>query len=184
MNEDIHGKHDDDALRLQLRGLRRDVQPGADLWPGIAARIASPVQGDARASAAPSVVVPMATARARRPRRLATWAMAASVLLAVGMVWRMGVPRDANAPDGNGVIRQQAVSMTLDYEGALARMQDGDPRPAGAHPEMRHAFGELDRSAAQILSAIDRDPDAAFLLDQLRRTYARRLQLTQRATLT
>ena len=39
MNRD----HDDDApldanLRLQLRGLRRDIAPEADLWPGIAAR--------------------------------------------------------------------------------------------------------------------------------------------------
>ena len=28
-------------LRMALRGLRRDVEPGHDLWPGIAARIAS-----------------------------------------------------------------------------------------------------------------------------------------------
>jgi hypothetical protein len=49
---------------------------------------------------------------------------------------------------------------------------------------MAPAFGDLDRSAAQILGAIDRDPEARFLLDQLRRTYARRLELTRRASLT
>ncbi|HET6434301.1 MAG TPA: hypothetical protein VFG18_01105 [Xanthomonadaceae bacterium] len=34
---------------------------------------------------------------------------------------------------------------------------------------------------AQIRTALEHDPDARFLLDQLRRTYAQRLALTQRA---
>jgi len=36
-------------------------------------------------------------------------------------------------------------------------------------------------SVAQIQTAIAADPDSVFLLEQLRRTYDRRLQLTQRA---
>jgi len=43
---------------------------------------------------------------------------------------------------------------------------------------------DLDRSAAQIRSALAKDPDARFLLDRLRHTYAMRLALTQRAALT
>lgn len=158
----------DDALRWQLRALRRDIEPQDDLWPGIAARIAT--------------TPPQATAegvqRSARARRFAPWAMAASVVLAIGVVWQLN-PADPVPRQGNSLIRQQAVSMTLDYENALARLQ-----LAGTHPELAPAFGDLDRSAAQILGAIDRDPDARFLLDQLRRTYARRLELTRRAGLT
>jgi hypothetical protein len=168
-NDDVHddGAHTDEALRWQLRGLRRDLEPQADLWPGIASRIAAAPQ-QAAATGKP------------RARRFAPWAMAASVLLAVGVVWQMMPAVKPQAPAGNPMIRQQAVSMALDYERAFARLQ----QQAGTHPEMHGAFGELDRSAAQILSAIDDDPNATFLLEQLRRTYARRLQLTQRAVMT
>jgi len=172
-NDNAHdnGVHDngtqvDETLRWQLRGLRRDLEPQADLWPGIAARIA----------AAPQQA---ATVGKSRVRRFAPWAMAASVLLAVGVVWQMMPAAQPQAPADNPMIRQQAVSMALDYERAFAHLQQAD-----THPEMHGAFGELDRSAAQILSAIDADPSATFLLEQLRRTYARRLQLTQRAVMT
>ncbi len=158
----------DEQLRWQLRGLRRDLEPQADLWPGIAARIAATPQQAAAAAGTPRV------------RRFAPWAMAASVLLAVGVVWQMMPAAQQQAPVGNPMIRQQAVSMALDYERAFARLQ----QQANSHPAMHGAFGELDRSAAQILSAIEDDPNATFLLEQLRRTYARRLQLTQRAVMT
>ena len=41
MNTHNDGSHDDgvqtdEALRWQLRGLRRDLEPQTDLWPGIA----------------------------------------------------------------------------------------------------------------------------------------------------
>ncbi|HEX7803295.1 MAG TPA: hypothetical protein VF471_11135 [Pseudoxanthomonas sp.] len=167
-NDGAHedGAQADETLRWQLRGLRRDQEPQADLWPGIAARIAvTPQQAPA--------------ASKQRARRFAPWAMAASLLLAVGVVWQMMPTTQPQAPVGNPMVRQQAVSMALDYERAFARLEQAD-----THPELHGAFGELDRSAAQILSAIDNDPNATFLLEQLRRTYARRLQLTQRAVMT
>jgi len=155
-----------DALRWQLQGLRREIQPESDLWPGIAARLAQAP----RASEQPKRIA---------ARRFIPWAMAASVLLVVSMVWQ-GMPGPAQSnPQTSPLVLQQAVAMTFDYENALARMQEAE-----AHPEVKQAFGELDRSAAQILTAIDRDPHAVFLLEQLRRTYARRLQLTQRVTMT
>ena len=49
---------------------------------------------------------------------------------------------------------------------------------------IRPALHTLDESAAQIRRAIATEPNAHFLLDQLRRTYARRLELTQRAAMT
>ena len=160
------GMQDESALRWQLRGLRRDIEPSGDLWPGIAARIA----------ATPQVA---GTSRNERARRFAPWAMAASVLLAVVVFWQVLPTARKGDTEANALVRQQAVSMTLDYERALAHLQQAE-----THPEMHAAFGDLDRSVAQILAAIDHDPNAPFLLEQLRRTYARRLQLTQRAVIT
>ena len=167
MNTQDDGTHAEAALRWQLRALRQEREPGTDLWPGIAARLAE---------ARPSVGVPPP---ARGTRRMLPWAMVASLLLAVGVVWQMIPGASPGNPGGSRLIRQQAVSMSQEYEGAIARLQQ-----AATHPEMHGAFVELDRSAAQILTAIDRDPEATFLLEKLRRTYARRLQLTQRALMT
>src|SRR5690606_39855929 len=57
-------------LRLQLRGLRREIEPARDLWPGIQARIAQ-LPAQARGSA-----------RGTHATRLAPWALAASLVLA------------------------------------------------------------------------------------------------------
>lgn len=70
--------------------------------------------------------------------------------------------------------------MTREYRGALKVIAASAPSSVDSDPALR----ELDRSAAQIRSALDKDPDARFLLDRLRRTYAMRLALTQRAALT
>lgn len=156
----------DDALRWQLRGLRQDSPPSRDLWPDIAARISTLPQQ--------AVDTPPPRATLPRVRRFAPWAMAASVVLTVGLTWQM----TRVAPVQDPVIPREAASLTRDYQGALAQMQGAE-----AHPEFGVALQELDRSAAQILTAIDRDPNAAFLLEQLRRTYSKRLALTQRAVM-
>jgi hypothetical protein len=161
-----HGQ-DEDTLHWQLQRLRRDVEPGADLWPGIAARLSAKPQQPARG-------------QRRRLRRSAPWAMAASILLAVGVVWQLGHQAPDRAPSSvEPLVLQEAQSMTQQYQRDLAGVQQAE-----THPEMATALEDLDRSAAQILSAIARDPNASFLLDQLRRTYVRRLQLTQRALIT
>jgi hypothetical protein len=152
----------DDSLRWRLRDLRQDTPPQRDLWPGIAARIA----------AAPQV---MEAARPSRVRRWAPWAMAASVLLAVGLVWQQQALPNAEA----SLFQREAMALTREYQGALAQF-GGTQAP----PELAPALDALDHSAAQIRSAIDTDPNARFLLDQLRRTYARRLALSQRAAMT
>lgn len=151
--------YEEDTLRLQLRGLRRDIEPQADLWPSIEQRIAQ---------------APRQSSRGGRLRRLVPLAMAASLLLAIGFTWRMNI-----APEPQPLIRQHAMVMAQDYQSALQQLDQ-----APIHPEIRPALDDLDHSAAQILSALDNHPDARFLLDQLRRTYARRLALTQRAVIT
>jgi hypothetical protein len=152
----------DDALRWQLRALRQDVPPARDLWPDIAARLATTPQ---QVTATP----------ARRRQRVAPFALAASVLLAVTMTWQL-----QRAPQGDAVIQREAAAMTRDYTGALAQMDT----QAKASPEYAPALHALDQSAAEIRHAIATDPQARFLLEQLRRTYARRLALTQRAVMT
>ena len=153
---------EDDSLRWRLRDLRQDTSPQRDLWPDIAERIAM----------VPQVSEP---ARSRHVRRLAPWAVAASVLLAVGMVWQNQAPPEPET----SLFQREATALTREYQGALAQFS-GTQAP----PELAPALDALDHSAAQIRSAIDSDPNARFLLDQLRRTYARRLALSQRAAMT
>ena len=150
----------DEALRWQLRALRQDMPPTRDLWPGIAARLATSPRHQAPA----------------RPRRPWTpFALAASVLLAVTVTWQL-----QQAPTGDPLIQREAAALTRDYAGALAQLDRRGPAP----PEIVPALHTLDESAAQIRRAIATEPNAHFLLDQLRRTYARRLELTQRAAMT
>lgn len=152
----------DDALRWQLRALRQDAPPSRDLWPDIAAALAAAPQ------------TPVAVPASRR-RRVAPFALAASVLLAVTMTWQL-----QRTPEGDALIQREAAAMTRDYSGALAQMD----AQAKASPDYAPALHALDQSAAEIRHAIATDPQARFLLEQLRRTYARRLALTQRAVMT
>lgn len=143
-------------LRWQLRHLPREIDPRHDLWPGIAARLSS---------AAPV-------------RRRAPWplglAIAASLGLAVGIAWQLG--RQPLPDPQVELVQREADALTREYQAALGQF-DGAPLPAPIQP----ALATLDRSAAEIRQALDSDPGARYLLDQLRRTYSRRLSLTQRA---
>ena len=159
-----------DELRWALRGLRRDDPPANDLWPGIAARL--------QAAATPTAT---AVARNRRRNRFVpAVALAASVALAVGLSWQQRAAVEPAAQPGAQLISAEADAMTLEYQAALRELQGAaPPRAAAATP----ALQELDRSAAQIRTALTRDPEARFLLDRLQHTYARRLELTQRLAL-
>jgi hypothetical protein len=160
----------DDRTRWALRDLRRDIAPGRDLWPQVAARIAtgSPVADAGR------------TTR-RSPGRLAPLALAASLLLAVGVAWQFWPPRQQSVMQPTAqLIRIEAHAMTREYDAALREVEASAPRSATtSQPALR----ELDRSAAQIRTALARDPDARFLLGRLRHTYSLRLALTQRAAM-
>ena len=163
---------DETDLRRRLRGLPRDIEPSRDLWPGIAARLSPQVADAPRAS--------------RRPW-FAGLAIAASLCVAMGLAYTLrpaSTPADAPAPvasaspDGasDALLSREADAMTLEYEAAL-RQFEGAAMPAALRP----ALATLDRSALEIRGALADDPDAVFLLEQLRRTYARRVTLTQRA---
>ncbi|KRG70138.1 hypothetical protein [Pseudoxanthomonas dokdonensis] len=149
----------DASLHWQLRGLRRDASPGHDLWPAIAGRIASLPQQQAEPGFHP----------------VSRWwpmALAASLLLAVGMVWQAGLLPSATAPG----VQREAASLTRDYQSAMTQL---DQRPPPT--ELADSLKALDDSASQIRAALRRDPHSRLLLEQLRRTYTQRINLTQRA---
>ena len=179
--------HDDsndlgDSLRWQLRALRRDEPPGRDLWAGIAPALAARGPATGRRS------------------WLAPAAMAASLLLVVGVVgvvgWQATRAPDPRPPsytlvqreaDGgntlmereaeglNTLMEREAEGLTRQYQAALDELA-----PMAAAGSLQPAFAVLDRDAALIRDALRQAPDSRLLLDQLRRTYAHRLALAQR----
>ena len=153
----------DEAMLRQLRGLRRDQPPARDLWPDIAERIAAEPNAGGLA--------PISNFR-----RVAPWALAASLVLAVLLAWQHTVVQRTHATP---LVASEARAMTRQYEAALRVITASSPAADVDGPALR----ELDRSSAQIRQALARDPDARFLLDRLQHTYSLRLALTERAVL-
>ena len=152
-----------DDLRFRLRGLPAEIEPPRDLWPDIAARL------EPQRSAA----------RPGRRGWMTGFAIAASLCVAVGIAWQLRTPPSTPSSEETmraELVRREADAMTQEYYAAL-REFEGAPLPA----ELQPTIATLDRSAQDIRGAIAADPDAVFLLDQLRRTYTHRLSLTQRA---
>ncbi len=147
-------------LRWQLRQLPREMEPSRDLWPAIAAAIEQqPVRRVSR-------------------RWLPSFAIAASLLLVGGLVWKMQVPVGASPdPDPSArIVASESRAITDEFQAALQQYEG-----ATIAPQLRPSLGELDRRVVQIKRAIAADPKSVFLLQQLRKTYSRRLALTQRA---
>ena len=165
---DIDNTPLDASLRLQLRGLRHDQEPTRDLWPRIATRLAEPA---------------LASPRHRGVSRFAPWALAASLVLSLGLVWKMQLPPTESDPaiaaSNIPSMHREADAMTREYQAALRELQASTPNQ-GAVPPAQPGLQALDQGARQIRTAIAQDPDARFLLDCLRRTYSLRLQLTRR----
>ena len=174
MNEEAP-RMDDAGMRLALRGLRRDIEPAHDLWPGIASRLHPLPQ---KSGPAP---------RRSRPAWLWPIAMAASLVLAVGLAWqpkpdqaaiatRPVVAASAVPGRSDSLVQREAEAMTTHYEAALREIS-AQAVPAGWQP----GFEALDRSAIEIRGALQHDPDSRLLLQRLRHTYTRRLALARRA---
>lgn len=162
-------------LRLRLRGLRRDVPPTRDLWPDLSARLAALPQ-PITTSAPPLRTTPH---RRRRGLRHVAWiATAASVAFAIGIGWQLrpaAVPSPTDLAASRPMLVRQADAMTREYDAAVRELEAAAPATRRAD-----ALHQLDRSAAEVRAALARDPDAAFLLEQLQRVYAQRLSLTRR----
>lgn len=162
-----------DTLRWQLRALQQPQAPARDLWPDIAARVAkTPQQHESRqrwgipASLAAAVLVAVGVFLLVRPSAVETPAPTATVA--------PSMPSSSASPVPT-LVQIEAAGLTRQYQAAVAEIAMVPPSPA-----LQPAVEELDRSAALILDALQHDPDSRLLLQQLRRTYTRRLALAHR----
>ena len=168
MNEhdsDHDHDHDHDDLAARLRQLPSERVPPAAAWQ----RIATQLHEAPRER--PSIATPPRRRR-RWPSVAAAAAVAALALLGAGRWWAVQPPQ-AQATQVSP-LEAQADALAASYRQALAAIPQ-DSVPAELAPALR----ELDASAGSIRSAIAQSPDAGFLLGQLRRTYALRLELTR-----
>ncbi|KPN07894.1 hypothetical protein [Xanthomonas arboricola] len=158
---------DDAALSALLRALPQQRQPPAQLWERMA-----------------PALTPHTNVVALQPRRQRAWtwpafgvALAAAlavVAIVPGLDRSTQAPAPASARPG---LVAQAQAMAGQYQQAI------DAVPVQQVPaDLRPALAELDQSAQAIHHAIAQSPRSAFLLSQLQRTYAKRLQLTRLAS--
>ncbi|KRB02608.1 hypothetical protein [Lysobacter sp. Root690] len=89
-----------------------------------------------------------------------------------------GIAHAATTPAS--LVQREADGMTRQYQAAMREIEPVSQQAVALKP----AFDELDRNTALILDAMAHDPDSRLLLEQLRRTYARRLALAQRVAYT
>lgn len=143
----------DFEIQRRLREMNAPRAPQNDQWPAIEKRIAREAQ---------PVGLP-----ARR-RRWMPFAAAASLLVMVGgsLLLHRSPP-----VQGGGALDRAAFERVSPTDRDLARRAPGgDPRLAGAAVV-------LDAAQVELRQAIAQNPDAAFLVDLLNRTHARRSEL-------
>lgn len=155
-----------DAMRWQLRALRRDEPPSRDLWPDIVVRLQQPA---------------VAAARPRR-RWIAPVALAATLVIALGASGLLGDDLPLRLPSTMSastvtVVQREVAGLARHYDAALNEVAIAQVEPGTA---LQSTLDELDRSLSLIHYALSQDPDSRLLLEQLRRTYSHRLALAQR----
>lgn len=166
----MNNEHDNDELLRRLHALPQQRVPAAHNWQQIQARL-----GDAPPVVDVNGITATGPRSRRRPRRW-RWAFVAAMAACVVLVMGTGLlPLTPAATSGDeSVLQLQADSMAGTYQQAMAALPQG-----ALPPELLPALSELDHSAQLIRSAIAQSPEAAFLLGQLQRTYALRLELTR-----
>ena len=103
--------------------------------------------------------------------------MAASLLLVVGVLgWWQAARAPMTSSPSETLVQREADGLTRQYQAALQELAPLAQPESAAAP----TFAVLDRDAALIQAALEQAPDSRLLLEQLRRTYARRLALVQR----
>jgi hypothetical protein len=162
-------------LRRRLQSLQQGREPGIDLWPEIAQRIAR---------------APAVSSLPSRRRAFIPEALAAMLVLGVGALLllagrdiapRLGIDSVAShaSPRADDWTRREVSALDASYRAALSEVGQGTTLP----PELRAAATELDAAQTQLEDALREDPDSPYLLKLLRQTHERRLHLsTQVAT--
>ncbi|MGE8225508.1 MAG: hypothetical protein ACN6RK_06960 [Stenotrophomonas sp.] len=172
-NNDINH---DDLLAQRLRDLPTERIPPAAVWQRISAELEQTPRNEPIAELAVSSRNDAAAGRAPR-RHWPRYAAAAVVVALVGMASVLLLPQQppASVAVEESALQHQANTITYQYRQAMATIPQQD-----VAAELQPALRELDESAGSIRSAIAQSPDADFLLGQLQRTYALRLELTRK----
>ena len=158
----MNDNHDlDSDLQSRLRALPAERLPPADAWQRIAAQL--PPRMAARPVSAPAP-------RARR------WSLRVGLGLAAALAVLVVVPTSTPPTPRPSPLQRQADVIAAEYQQAMATLPAA---PIGA--DWQPALHELDTSAVHIRAAIAENPRSGYLLTQLQRTYALRLELTQQA---
>lgn len=160
---------DHDALTARLHALPAERVPPARVWQAIAAQL--PAQS---AAPFPATTVSMSSTRRRRGR----WPLRIGLGLAAALALLMVVPTPVPHTPAPSLLQRQADAMAGEYQQAIAALPNAE-----VTEEWRPALHELDASADTIRAAIAENPRSRYLLGQLQRTYALRLELTQQAVL-
>lgn len=150
--------------RNQMRKLNETVEPARDLWPDIASRLGEP-------AAAPS----------RRQWRRPVFAIAASVLVAVGAsltAYRLNRP---TVSPGTEVAANTANTRPAAANDAAALTALDWAKPAD--PKLAAAAQDLDKASADLQAALEARPDAVFLVSMLNRTNAQRMRLMRQSAI-
>ncbi|PAK92258.1 hypothetical protein B8X02_09155 [Stenotrophomonas rhizophila] len=158
----MNDNHDlDSDLQSRLRALPSERLPPADAWQRIAAQLP------------PRVAALPAAAPAPRARR---WSLRIGLGLAAALAVLVVVPTSTPPTPRPSPLQRQADVIAAEYQQAMATLPAA---PIGA--DWQPALHELDTSAVYIRAAIAENPRSGYLLTQLQRTYALRLELTQQA---
>jgi hypothetical protein len=158
----MNDNHDlDSDLQSRLRALPAERLPPADAWQRIAAQLP------------PRVAALPAAAPAPRARR---WSLRIGLGLAAALAVLVVVPTSTPPTPRPSPLQRQADVIAAEYQQAMATLPAA---PIGA--DWQPALHELDTSAVYIRAAIAENPRSGYLLAQLQRTYALRLELTQQA---
>lgn len=158
----MNDNHDlDSDLQARLRALPAERLPPADAWQRIAAQLP------------PRVAALPAAAPAPRARR---WSLPVGLGLAAALAVLVVAPTSTPPTPRPSPLQRQADVIAAEYQQAMATLPAA---PIGA--DWQPALHELDTSAVYIRAAIAENPRSGYLLTQLQRTYALRLELTQQA---
>lgn len=177
-----------ERIGAAARALPQEVEPGRDLWPGIAARLAPP---------APGAVLPF---RARRTVAFAPATLAAAAVLLIALtaaftalLLRVADPVEvAGQPAGSGVAR--AVALTP--EASVAAAEAEYLAAQAALLERIHARADelgpdtlatvetnlkvIDAALDEIRAALGRSPGNPALVRMLTSTHRKKLDALQR----
>ena len=157
--------------RNEMRKLGGAVEPARDLWPSIAARLAAE---------------PADVAAAFSRRRQMVWlAVAATLLVAVGSAltayrWqRTAAP--PSAPENETAAAAPTAAATAAVAESSERPSTAFDWAVPADPLLAATAQNLDNASAQLQDALERRPDAVFLVGLLNRTNAQRLRLMRKS---